>query len=141
MTLCPCSTSSAAATDESTPPDMATRTFFFSIDSVATVIGNLSPVTCCYGHFRQASNCVRGGPRPRPLPVRSSRRGEKSIALRHGSNCARGAPPYSLRLAPPPKTPGGGGIRSRVDKVRRTSLPHAVCGGGPGRGGAHHLAP
>jgi hypothetical protein len=42
---------------------------------------------------------------------------------------------------PSPLVPRGEGrIRSRFDKVRHTSLPHAVCGGGPGRGAPHHLA-
>jgi hypothetical protein len=39
-------------------------------------------------------------PLPRPLPARSSRRGENSITLRRASNCARHAPP-SPGLSPP----------------------------------------
>jgi hypothetical protein len=45
--------------------------------------------------FRAASD---GVPHPRPLPVRSSRRGENSIVLRQASRCVR-------RGAPPPAPP------------------------------------
>jgi hypothetical protein len=70
------------------------------------------------GHGREGFGCfelhrtgVRGGPSPGPPP------------------------------GPSPLVPRGEGrIRSR-SKVRRTSLPRAVCGGGPERGAACHPAP
>ena len=60
---------------------------------------------------------VGGGPLPRPLPVRSSRRGENSIALRLAWPRGAGAPSGSLRLATSPKTAGGGWVAdgSRLD--------------------------
>src|SRR5215217_2623150 len=53
--------------------------------------------------MRQASNCVRGVPLPRPLPVRSSRRGENSILLQTASSEPPGAATtIGLRPQPPP---------------------------------------
>jgi hypothetical protein len=132
-----------------------------------------------------------GAPLPRPLPVRSSRRGETmptdrdstaSIELapagrpltrlgshlpqkplgevdfdpdstrcvvtagaeiqarRPTSNWRPRAPPYSPQARTSPQNPWGRWTSIPLRQVRRTSLPRAVCGGGPGRGAAHHPA-
>jgi hypothetical protein len=81
-------------------------------------------------------DCVRGVPLPRPLPVRSSRRGENFRTLRTASNCTGNPPPYSPRLAPPPKTPEGGGLRSRSTgnvPADAPPLPRSLGEGPPGR--------
>ena len=69
--------------------------------------------------------------------------GEVGVALDHGS-----ANSIELRQAesptprpPPPSFLGERGrIRSCATGSLPFSLPHAVCGGGPGRGATHHLA-
>jgi hypothetical protein len=111
-------------------------------------MGLREKLSCCWSGsterlrhvLRRASRCVRAVPLPRPLPVRSSRRGEYGAARigarRQGSNCVRGAPPYSPRLAPPPKTPGGGGLRSRFEGASHLPPPRCLWGragegGGP----------
>ena len=53
---------------------------------------------------------LAGVPLPRPLPVRSSRRGENSIVLRTVRAASAGAPSGSPRLATSPKTAGGGWV-------------------------------
>ena len=81
---------------------------------------------------RRGSHCVRGGP-PRPLPARSSRRGENSIALRNGAS-----------HLPPPRSlwgrAGGGGRLPLAPRLPEHSnaravypLSRAVCGRGQAR--------
>ena len=93
---------------------------------------------------------LAGVPLPRPLPVRSSRRGENSIALRTVRAVSAGAPSGSPRLATSPKTAGGGWDAAGIglgDQVRTASagcpapgpspfVPHGEgriqsCGGQP----------
>jgi hypothetical protein len=79
--------------------------------------------------LRRASNCARVVPLPRPLPARSSRRGENGAAgfarRRRRSNCVRRRPP-SPGLSPP-NCRGEGRIRSRSGRIR-PSRPEPLVG-------------
>src|SRR5688572_28830572 len=80
----------------------------------------------------------RGAPPPAPPRSFLAERGEFDGA----SERLELRPAESPTPGPSPLVPRGEGrIRSRFDKVRCTSLPRAVCGGGSGRGAAQHPAP
>jgi hypothetical protein len=92
--------------------------------------------------LRPTSNCVRRGAPP-PAPPRSflTERGEVDRAATSIELAPDGAPPTRLGSHLPQKPLGEVDFDPDPTKVRRTSLPRAVCGGGPGRGAAHHPAP
>ena len=90
-----------------------------------------------------------GGPLRRPLPARSSRRGENSRCYEGHRTGARGRPP-SPGLSPPncPELQGGeenfdrtpDGSPSRFCRSA-SPFPHAVCGGRAGDGGRPRTQP
>jgi hypothetical protein len=81
-----------------------------------------------FGEIHDSSekiDCARTGPRPRPLPARSSRRGENSIALRQAPRRSASPLPDSpshrstRQQQPPPAVLGGGGRGLRARRGRR----------------------
>ncbi len=78
--------------------------------------------------IRGAAVCAKV-PLPRPLPVRSSRRGEKSIPLRQGASHL--PPPRSLRG----RTGEGGGLPSRSHPKLAAGCPTPTSPGSFGGGG------